>query len=220
MRKYTLFLSVVVHVAGATALFVVPLLALDSLPPVSDRATSIVARATAIPQPESPAPRRATSTTLASVPLEAPPGFAPDSDQPVDGAGVPSFDPGSGSGEVPVDIGGGGGVIALPPPPAPPVPEARSPMRVGGVVERPRKIVDVAPVYPQLAIASHISGEVMLEAIIAEDGTVRDLKVLRGKPFLDQAAIDAARQWRFTPTRLGGVPISVVMTVTVNFALR
>jgi protein TonB len=146
----------------------------------------------------------------------------PDSDRPVDDPGVPSFESGPGTGEIPESIGGGGSVIVQPPPPPPlpPAPQARPPVPVGGVIEPPRKIVDVAPVYPQVAIAAQISGAVILEAIIAEDGTVRGLKVLRGAPFLDQAAIDAVRQWRFTPTRLGGVPVSVVMTVTVNFALR
>jgi len=219
MRKYTLFLSVVVHVAGATALFVVPLLALDSLPPVADRATWIAARASEIPPPESRAARAATSAAPAVAPLEAPPGLAPESDLPAVGPGAPSFEPGSGSGEIPTGIGGGELALA-PPPPPPALPDVRTPVRVGGVVERPRKIVDVAPVYPPVAIQAQIAGAVILEAVIAEDGTVRDLKVLRGKPLLDQAAIDAVRQWRFTPTRLGGVPVSVVMSVTVNFALR
>jgi len=47
-----------------------------------------------------------------------------------------------------------------------------------------------------------------------------NLRVLRSVPLLDQAATDAVRQWEFTPTRLNGVAVPVVMTVTVNFTLR
>jgi protein TonB len=56
--------------------------------------------------------------------------------------------------------------------------------------------------------------------VIAEDGSVRDVRVLRSKPLLDEAAMDAVRQWRFTPTRLNGEPVPVVMTVTVSFSLK
>jgi protein TonB len=61
---------------------------------------------------------------------------------------------------------------------------------------------------------------VILEAVIAEDGSVRDVKVLRSALLFDQAAIDAVRQWRFTPTLLSGQPVPVVMTVTVDFKLN
>lgn len=46
-----------------------------------------------------------------------------------------------------------------------------------------------------------------------------DVKVLRGLPLLEQAAIEAVRQWVYTPTLLNGVPVPVMMTVTVNFKL-
>jgi len=92
-------------------------------------------------------------------------------------------------------------------------------VRVGGVIEPPRKIVHVAPVYPQLARTAHVSGFVILEALIDEQGQVRDARVIRSIPLLDQAAVDAVRQWRFTPTVLNGQVIPIVMTVTVNFRL-
>jgi protein TonB len=65
-----------------------------------------------------------------------------------------------------------------------------------------------------------VEGVVILEAIIGADGRVQEVRVLRSKPLLDQAAIDAVRQWLFTPTLLNGVPVPVIMTVTVNFALE
>jgi len=61
---------------------------------------------------------------------------------------------------------------------------------------------------------------VIIEATIGTDGKVKDAKVLRTIPLLDQAALDAVRQWEFTPTLLNGVPVPVIMTVTVNFTLQ
>ena len=60
----------------------------------------------------------------------------------------------------------------------------------------------------------------MLEATIDVRGQVDAIRVLKSPPLLDQAAIDAVRQWRFTPTLLNGVPVPVIMTVTVNFAIQ
>ena len=78
----------------------------------------------------------------------------------------------------------------------------------------------MAPVYPAIARAAHLEGVVILEAVIREDGRVRDVRVLRSIPLLDAAAVEAVRQWRFTPTLLNGEPVPVVMTITVAFRLR
>ena len=82
-----------------------------------------------------------------------------------------------------------------------------------------RRSENVRPVYPVDAQAARIQGIVIIEAIIDRDGYVRDAKVLRSVAMLDDAAITAVRQWQFTPTLLNGVPVEVVMTVTVNFTL-
>jgi len=65
-----------------------------------------------------------------------------------------------------------------------------------------------------------VEGVVILEAVIGEDGSVRDVRLLRSVPLLDGAAMDAIRQWRFSPTLLNGQPVPVVMTITVAFKLR
>jgi len=65
-----------------------------------------------------------------------------------------------------------------------------------------------------------VSGVVIIEATIGANGRVTDAKVLRSIPLLDQAALDAVKQWVFTPTLLNGVPVPVIMTVTVNFTLQ
>ena len=87
-------------------------------------------------------------------------------------------------------------------------------------IRAPTKVKDVSPIYPSIAQAARVQGVVILEAVIGSDGVVKDARVLRSIPLLDQAALDAVRQWVFTPTLLSGVPVPVVMTVTVSFTLK
>jgi protein TonB len=117
----------------------------------------------------------------------------------------------------PSSIDGVGIVAALPPPPAP---EPIAPIRLHSGMKAPVKIADVAPVYPALARNARIQGVVILEAVLNPQGGVESVRVLRSIPQLDQAAVDAVRQWRFTPALLNGQPVPVVMTVTVNFNLQ
>ena len=93
-------------------------------------------------------------------------------------------------------------------------------VRVGGTIKAPVKVKDVRPEYPAIAMQARVSGMVIIEARIGPDGAVEDAQVLRSIPLLDQAALDAVRQWRFTPTLLNGVPTAVIMTVTVNFTVQ
>ncbi len=76
------------------------------------------------------------------------------------------------------------------------------------------------PVYPPIAQSARVQGVVIIEAIIGPDGRVTEAKVLRSIPLLDAAALDAVKQWVYTPTLLNGVPVPVIMTVTVNFTLQ
>ena len=94
------------------------------------------------------------------------------------------------------------------------------PIRVGGNVRPPTKIRNVSPVYPAEAQAAGVQGVVIIEATINPQGKVINARVLRGAPLLDQAALDAVKQWEYTPTLLNGVPVPVIMTVTVNFTLQ
>jgi len=91
-------------------------------------------------------------------------------------------------------------------------------VKVGGLVKSPTKIKDVTPVYPQIAKSARVSGAVVIEATIGADGKVIDTRVVRSVPLLDEAAVDAVRQWEYTPALLNGAPVPVLMTVTVNFA--
>jgi TonB family protein len=90
-------------------------------------------------------------------------------------------------------------------------------VRIGGQIKAPTKIKDVTPVYPPLAKSARVSGVVTIEATIGPDGKVIDAKVVRSVPLLDEAALDAVRQWEYAPTLLNGVPVPVLVTVTINF---
>jgi protein TonB len=92
--------------------------------------------------------------------------------------------------------------------------------RVGGTIPEPRKLKYVSPVYPEIAKQARVSGVVILEATISPRGDVSSVTVLRGIPLLDQSAIDAVKEWKYTPTLLNGVPVPVIMTVTVNYKLQ
>lgn len=106
------------------------------------------------------------------------------------------------------------------PPSAQGMPPPSAPVRVGGNIKPPAKLVDVRPVYPQEALAARITGIVVLEAVVGPDGAVADARVIQSVPLLDAAAVEAVRQWRFEPTFLNGAAVPVIMTVTVNFALK
>ena len=113
-------------------------------------------------------------------------------------------------------------VVPPAPPPPPPPPPTRvvvpaGPVRVGGLVKEPRSIKIVHPAYPAMASRARVSGTVVLEATLTKDGTVEEIRVLSGHPLLTQAAIDCVKQWRYEPTLLNGVPVSVIMTATIRF---
>jgi protein TonB len=106
-------------------------------------------------------------------------------------------------------------IAIAPPPPAP-----AKPLPIGGQIREPIKIRHVNPIYPQMAQIAKVSGDVILEAVIGTDGSVTNLRVLRSISMLDNAALEAVRQWRFRPTLLNGTPVAVSMTVTVTFRLQ
>jgi protein TonB len=108
-----------------------------------------------------------------------------------------------------------------PPPPPPPVPvDLQNAIRVGGQILAPQKVTHVSPVYPPIAQSARVQGVVIVEAIIDREGRVGYVRILRSIPLLDQAALDAVKQWEFTPTHLNGSPVPVIMTATVQFSLQ
>jgi TonB family protein len=101
-------------------------------------------------------------------------------------------------------------------------PSGAQPVRVGGNIRAPMKVRDVKPVYPPAMRAAGVTGVVPIEAIIGVDGEVSSVRVLSAQvhPDLAIAAVDAVRQWRFTPTLLNGKAVEVVMAVSVTFDLE
>ncbi len=94
------------------------------------------------------------------------------------------------------------------------------PIRVGGNVQAARIKKRVAPVYPEDARMGRISGTVRLHVIIAKDGSIKQLEVMSGHPMLQQAALDAVKQWRYQPTLLNGEPVEVDTMIDVIFSLN
>jgi protein TonB len=110
---------------------------------------------------------------------------------------------------------------ATPQPPPPETAKAAPPVRIrqGGIVSAARLIYQPKPDYPEIAKMTRTEGAVEFEAVIGKDGTIEELKVLRGHPLLVRAALDAVRRWRYQPTLLNGEPIEVQTEITVNFKL-
>jgi TonB family protein len=95
------------------------------------------------------------------------------------------------------------------------------PYRPGSGVEPPRLLKEVRAMYSDAARRANLEGEVELEIVIRRDGSVGDVKVLRGLGMgLNEQAIQAVRQWRFSPARLKGTPVDVIVEVAVEFRLR
>lgn len=94
-------------------------------------------------------------------------------------------------------------------------------LRVGGNIRPPKKLEHVSPVYPPAMRDAGFEGVVPMEALIGVDGRVTSVHVssAHAHPELAKAAMDAVRQWRFSPTLLNGAAVEVIMTVTVQFFL-
>jgi protein TonB len=131
--------------------------------------------------------------------------------------GVPGGVPGGQMGGV---IGGiVGGIATSKPAPPPPV-KSKVPIRIGGRIQPPRAISTAAPIYPPLARATRLQGTVIISAILSEQGDVVEMKIVSGPVLLYQAALNAVSQWKYEPTYLNGVPVSVEMNIIVNFQLN
>jgi TonB family protein len=100
-----------------------------------------------------------------------------------------------------------------------PAAPAKEPLTVGDAIQESRLIYKVNPIYPPLAIRARVMGSVGLKIAVNEEGLVTDVQVIDGHPLLTDAAVNAVRQWRYSPTTLNGKPVSVIATVTVVFNL-
>jgi protein TonB len=222
--RYTMLLSVVAHVLIVAAVVIVPLMATGTMPPLASGDLSFMLLEPPPAPPPLPAPPvRASETPLANpdaAPREMPREIGPElprptvvSDSAIDGIDLGPTTDQFGDG---VRIGRDTGTPVPPPPPATPT----KPVRAGGDIREPVKVKHVSPIYPQIAIQARVEGPVVIDAVIGTDGVVREARILSGVPLLNQAALDAVKQWRYSPTTLNGVPVPVIMTVTVRFNLH
>ena len=157
---------------------------------------------------------RDPAPTLA--PAEIPSSIEPETGEDGSAAGVEAVAEGGGAGGIE-----GGGIGEGPGGPAGSSGTSSfGPLRPGNTFAPPRKIKDVRPVYPPLARALQARGTVIIEITIGTDGKVRETTVIHSVPALDQAALDAVRQWEYEPTRVNGALVAFIMTVVVNFAVQ
>jgi protein TonB len=166
-----------------------------------------------VPRP----PQNTATDTPTPIPTTAPTAILPERD-------ARSFNPDL----APPDSTAIGDAVGVPPglgtyapaprPPDPPKPSG--PVRVADLPVAPRKTGDMRPIYPDIARLARIEGTVVMEAVLDPSGRVTQLHVIKSVPMLDQAALDAVRQWRYTPSVYGGRPVSVLMTITVRFTLQ
>ena len=98
--------------------------------------------------------------------------------------------------------------------------EVQEPVRAIGEIKAPKLLKQVDPAYPEIARQARVDGTVIIEATTDIYGRVQNIKVLRSIPLLDQAAIDAVRQWVYEPMIINGRPRGVIFTVTVRFQLK
>jgi periplasmic protein TonB len=117
---------------------------------------------------------------------------------------------------IPDSIGGGKPAFDIKKPSPPP---HAAPLHMSEGVMEASLIRKVQPSYPAIARAIHLTGTVRLRAIIAADGSIRQVDVISGNPLLVQAAVAAVREWRYRPTRLNGEAVEVETLITVNFVL-
>ncbi len=225
----SLLVSLVVHAVILCALVLVPLVFFNVLQ-AQELLTFLIEPPQPPPEPPAikpPAPiAAAAQRPISNVQYGAPrviPDGIPVADDTDPGPVIPNFallqipnidGPGQASAKSFVGL-----VPELPKLPEPPKPQQRTPIRVASL-EQSKLIYKVNPAYPPLAVKAHVQGTVILEAVIDEEGGVSTLKVLSGHPLLLDAAIQAVKQWKYSPTIMNGEPVSVIATVTVVFRMN
>lgn len=218
-KPWTVAMSAIVQGVIVGILILIPLIYTEALPK-GFMNTFLVAPAPPPPPPPPAAPvktivrpkivtpQRMVAPTVIPKKVEVIKDEAPD-------VGATGVEGGVGGGAVGGVLGGIIGGAAPPPPPKP----TQTRIRVGGNVAAAKLTRQVQPVYPQIAKTAHVQGTVLLHAIIAKDGTIQELQYVSGPPLLMKAAMDAVREWRYSPTLLNGEPVEVDTTVQVVFTL-
>lgn len=214
--------SFVLHVSLVVGAIAVPLFRHEVLPEPTAAVKVFFAEPPAAPPPPPPAPRQVNAPAAGATPLppEAAKLTAPievlETVNPEAGLGAGAEDGGAGGVEGGIPGGVAGGIVGGLPQPSPPP----KPMRIEGQIKEPTKLKHVAPIYPDIAIRANIRGSVVLECLVSPQGRVMEVRILKGIPVLNDAALAAVKQWLYTPTLVDGVPVTVILTVTLQFNLE
>jgi protein TonB len=163
--------------------------------------------------PEHTEPAALPAAPEAPAPIEAPSTIAPETVVATGTEGATDSIPGGvPGGGIEATSGSGSGSAS----------ESHGPYQVGGTggIRPPRKIKDVKPAFPQRALSERAHGTIVIEATIGADGKVEQATVVHSIATLDQAALDAVRQWEYMPSLVNGIAVAVVMLVVVNFTIQ
>jgi protein TonB len=223
--------AVLAHLVGIVALIAVPVSRAIIVQPETPTIEAFVATPdvfpplpTLLPAPAAP-PLTSTSHPAieqAAAPSESPLEIQPEPTGPstteVDAGAAGGIEGGAAGGVVGGVAGAiGGTVVPVAPPPAR-SPARSAPLRTSGAIKPPDLLHRVEPVYSAIAAVAHISGVVVVEATVDVDGSIESVTVLRSaNSFLDKAAIDALKQWRYAPLVIADLPTRFLVTVTFNF---
>jgi periplasmic protein TonB len=222
-KPWSLLISIALQSLLIGALILIPLIYTEALPKTM-LSTFIVAPAPPPPPPPPMAAAKVKQVKLAQViktnpvtPTVIPKKIEVEKDQ----AAAPDVAPSTqdngmpgGTGDVLGGIAGNGPVV--PPPPKPQTPQR---ITLGGKVAAAKLIDKVAPQYPEVARSAHVTGTVVLRAVISKSGDIEQLQLVSGPPLLAKAAMDAVAQWRYRPTVLNGQPVEVDTSINVVFSL-
>jgi protein TonB len=228
--------SMGIHFAILAVLLILPLYFTAGLDSQNLNLTFLAAPATPLAAPPpapiissaAPRPARTAPARIITPGQLTAPSFIPKAVAPAPGSAVPPPDdafegvpggiPGGQEGGV---LGGmlGGALKTVSAPAAPVAERPKVPVRVGGAVKPPRLLFGPDPEYPVLAKLSHISGVVIIEAVIDEHGKVTGMRVISGHPLLVPSALSAVSKRMYEPTVVDGEPRPIDLRVEVGFSL-
>jgi len=220
-RPWSVAVAIILQALVVIALIIIPLLFTEALPK-----TMLGTFLTAPPPPAPPPPPAAVVkqtqqpkiAQLVKTHAMVAPTVIPKKIEAVNEAAPPQVQTNTGAG-VPGGIGDTMGGLGTAPAPPPPPKAAPQRIQVGGNVESAKLIRKVTPAYPPIARSAHISGTVVLHAVIAKNGMVQQLQFVSGPALLMASAMDAVREWRYEPTELNGQPVEVDTTIQVVYSL-
>jgi periplasmic protein TonB len=216
-KPWSVAASALLQIALLGGLVLIPLLYTEALP--KGMLTTMIVAPPPPPAPPPPAVKEVKLQKVITANKMVAPTVVPKRVEVVKDEPPPAMAPSEDAGVA----GGTGGVLGgviggadVPPPPKPATPQR---IRVGGNVEAASLVNKVQPDYPPIAQAAHVSGTVVLRAVISKNGSIEQLQFVSGPPLLMKAAMDAVKQWHYRPTVLNGEPVEVETTVDVVFAL-